>query len=124
MDFRRGLGDEGESLAAAHLSGLGMRLLAVQYRVPSGEIDLIVLDGDEVVFVEVKTRRSRDFGYPEEAVTAKKVRRILTAVHRFLSEKAWEDRPWRVDVVALTLAPGQDPEILHFPAIDIPESLW
>ena len=68
--LRKLLGRSGEDRAARHLAGLGYRVLERNYRTPQGEIDLIALDGDTVVFVEVKTRTSDSFGAPELAPSA------------------------------------------------------
>lgn len=98
----------------------GMRVLDRQVRTAFGEVDLVCEDGDEVVFVEVKTRRSDEFGYPEEAVTPAKFRHMVASAEAVLSERGWEARFWRLDVVAIRLLPGADPEIVHLKAVDRP----
>ena len=62
------LGTEGEALAAEHLEGLGYRVLERDLKLPLGQIDLVALDGETLVFVEVKTRAGTSFGLPQEAV--------------------------------------------------------
>ncbi len=112
-DRRRSLGDRGEEAAARHLSRKGLEILARGYRVRCGEIDLIAREGEEIVFVEVKTRASSGCGDPLEAVTAAKRRRILRAASFYLqSTGAWE-RPCRFDVVAVRLLPGGAEEVEH-----------
>ena len=69
------LGKKGEALAAAFFKKRGCKLLKKNYRTPFGEADLIFEDGDEIVFVEVKTRSSEKFGTAREAVTLSKQRR-------------------------------------------------
>ena len=69
------LGARGERLAERHLVRSGLTLLDRNWRCPQGEIDLVLRDGDEVVFVEVKTRSSVAFGHPLEAITAAKLAR-------------------------------------------------
>ncbi|HJV33366.1 MAG TPA: YraN family protein [Patescibacteria group bacterium] len=109
----RKFGDEGEDAAAAFLARRGFRVLARNVRVPRvGELDLIALDGDELVFVEVKTRRDRSFGPPEEAVTPAKLRTIAACAEAWRNGRGWTDRPWRVDVVAVD-ASGRSPDIRH-----------
>lgn len=120
MDARKEFGDAGENLAASFLSRAGMRVLDRQVRTAFGEVDLVCEDGDEIVFVEVKTRRSDEFGYPEEAVTPSKFRHMAASAEAVLSEHGWEKRFWRLDVVAIRLLPGEDPEIVHLKAIDRP----
>jgi putative endonuclease len=122
--WRRLFGDEGEELAAKHLQASGMKIIDWQWSVKGGEIDLVGQEGNEIVFIEVKSRRNREFGDPEEAVTPDKIRRILRAAHAYLQARHWEDRPWRLDVVAIEWRDGQEPAIRHLRAIDIPESLW
>ena len=69
------LGKKGEDLVAIYLKNKGNKVLKRNYRTPFGEADLIVLDGDEIAFVEVKSRESLSYGKPKEAVTAFKQRR-------------------------------------------------
>lgn len=123
-DPRRSFGNKGEALAASFLERKGLRVLDAQASSRGGEIDLVCLDGDTVVFVEVKTRRGSRYGYPEAAVTLAKIRRILRTAHQYLTQRQWEARAWRVDVVAIRAADGEPPEIIHFENIDIPEGLW
>jgi len=117
-DERRIFGTRGESRAAVFLRQKGMQIIGSQVRTPYGEIDLVCLDGGEVVFVEVKTRRTEGYGYPEEAITPAKFRHMARAAEAYLAEKKWEHRPFRLDVVALQELEGKDPEIVHFSSID------
>jgi putative endonuclease len=121
-DPRRGFGQEGESLAAAFLRRRGFKILATNFATPAGELDVVCEDGACVVFVEVKTRRSKDFGYPEEAITPEKRRHLARAANRFLAFYAWESRPFRFDAVAILHRDGTEPEIAHYEGIDMPES--
>ena len=66
---RLNIAKTGESYAVAHLEARGYKILAQNYRAVRGEIDLVAQDGDCIVFVEVKTRRSLKFGLPQAAVT-------------------------------------------------------
>ena len=118
-DARRLFGTAQEKLAAEFLERKGMRVLRRQYQNHFGEIDLICEDGSELVFVEVKARRSETYGYPEEAVTRNKIRHIMQTADIYLQEEKIVDRPWRVDVVAIRYLDGKEPEIIHFPAIDM-----
>ena len=70
------LGRHGERLAADYLTAHGWRILDRNWRCPEGEIDIVALDGRELVVVEVKTRRSRAFGDPLEAITGPKLTRL------------------------------------------------
>jgi len=96
--WSRLLGDTGEREAARYLRRLGLKVLCRGYRTDHGEIDLVALDGDVVVFVEVKTRRH---GEPAEAVTAEKQRRLTLAALHFLKKHRLLEQPCRFDVVAI-----------------------
>ena len=110
------LGERGERAAARYLRRRGYKLLARKQRNRLGELDLVVLDGDTVVFVEVKTRTSTDRGHPAEAVTADKQRRLTRLALGFLKAHALLEYSARFDVVAVIWAPGsRRPTIEHFP---------
>ena len=102
-DYRQKLGRWGEQLAAKRLEAKGYVLLDRNWRCPRGEIDLVAKDGDVLVFVEVKTRRGRSYGTPEEAFTRSKSKRLLELGQRYLLERDIEDVEWRVDLVAVEL---------------------
>ena len=106
-------GAEGERVAAAHLRAQGIAVEGWNYRTRFGEIDLIARDGDDVVFVEVKTRRNAEFGAPEESVTPRKRGRLVFAAQEYLKEHDLEERAWRIDVVAITLRPNGPALITH-----------
>jgi putative endonuclease len=116
---RGSLGDRGERAAAHHLRRRGMRIITRNYHTPSGEIDLIARDGDTLVFVEVKTRRT---GQPAEAVTAEKQRRLSLAALRFLHRHGLLEQRARFDIVAIVW-PDDDrpPSIKHISnAFEVP----
>lgn len=101
-ESRHALGARGERLAEAHLRGLGFRILARNLHLRSGELDLVALDGDALVFVEVRTRRGSGFGSAEASVDARKRARIVRAARRALAERRWpRHRRLRFDVVAI-----------------------
>ena len=95
----------GESLAVEHLKARGCEILAQNYRVRRGEIDLIARDGEFIVFVEVKTRRSLRFGLPQAAVTLQKQRQISKVALAYLQAQNLMDAPCRFDVIAIHLSP-------------------
>ncbi len=111
---RRKKGAQGEDLAARYLSRKGFRILERNYRFERGEIDLIAEDGDELVFVEVKARRSKSYGEPEDAVTPQKEEQIKKTAEGYLFEHQIEDRPCRFDVVSILFSNGKA-EIRHIP---------
>ena len=100
-------GASGETLALRHLEQTGLRLVERNYRCRGGEIDLVMLDGDSLVFVEVRYRSSTRFGRAEETVTATKQGRLVTAASHYLQRHA-VTRPARFDVVAIHPASGRE----------------
>jgi putative endonuclease len=114
-DSRRQYGQEGERLAETYLKGRGLKVVARGYSAPVGEIDLIMRDQETVVFIEVKTRHSRDFADPQESVNAGKQRKMRRCAEWFLRDRNWTDRPCRFDVVAIVLPDDGEAEIDHFP---------
>jgi putative endonuclease len=94
------LGRRGETLAADFLQRRGHAIIQRNYRTQYGEIDIISKDGDTLVFVEVKTRRSQRYGGAAAAVTAKKQRRITLAALAFMAEQPAETAA-RFDVLCI-----------------------
>ena len=92
-------------MAAVHLEAKGYEILDRNWRCSRGEIDLIARAGQELVFVEVKTRRGRDLGTPEEGLTPHKARKLLEVAQIYLSDNDLEE-DWRVDLVAVELDQG------------------
>ncbi len=110
------LGRSGERFAAGWLEARGFRIVERNWRCAAGELDLIAERDGELVFVEVKTRRGGKMGAPEEAITRSKRLHLVTAAQEYLSAHDALDRPFRIDVVAVELAPtGRLVDIRHFP---------
>lgn len=109
-----GPGEAGEKAAARFLRKLGYGILRKNYRARSGEIDIIARDGEEVVFVEVKTRSAATWGDPENAVTPSKQMKVCRAAEEFASRNRLRERPLRFDIVAILIAEGQAPECRHY----------
>ncbi len=103
---RRKQGKNGEDLAAQYLERSGLKILERNYRFERGEIDLIAEEGEELVFVEVKARRSNTFGPPEDAVTEEKQEQIYAVADGYLFEHNINNRPCRFDVVAIEFRDG------------------
>lgn len=108
-------GIAGESLAEQYLCGLGMTCLARRYRGEDGEIDLVMQDGDAIVFVEVKSRPNASRGAGLMAVTPAKQRRMAHAALHFLVHRELLDSPVRFDVVEIS---GRG--VLHVPNAFMP----
>lgn len=114
---RQGLGTAGEQLARRHLERLGYAFEAANWRFPGGELDLVMRDGDILVFVEVKTRRGDRLGAAEESISPAQSRRLFSAAQTFLAEHPdFEDAYWRIDLLAITLSPaGAVSRLTHVP---------
>lgn len=98
---RKQLGRFGESAAAAYLLRNGYQLLMRNWRCVYGEIDLVTQLSGQIVFVEVRTRRS---GIPEESIGPTKRRRLITLAHSYCAEHNLpETLPWRIDLIAVVL---------------------
>ncbi|MFQ5945526.1 MAG: YraN family protein [Anaerolineae bacterium] len=104
---RSELGRFGEERAASYLEGKGYQILARNVRNWAGEVDLVARDGGTTVFVEVRTRRGRSLGTPEESITREKARRLVRVAQAYLQDRGALERDWRVDVVALELDGGR-----------------
>ena len=110
----RWLGNKGERLAVRHLKRLRYRILARQSRNRIGELDVVALDGDCIVFVEVKTRSSHAAGHPSEAVTFAKQQQLTRVALAWLKSRGLLERRARFDVIAITWADGVDPVVEHY----------
>ena len=99
-DDRRALGAEGEARAARYLADRGYRIVDRNVRAGGVELDLVVRRGRTIVFVEVKARRTRRFGMPEEAVDAAKQQRLVRGARAWLRENPTRSARVRFDVVA------------------------
>jgi putative endonuclease len=97
----------GEDMAHRYLRGRGCTVVARNYRPPSGhgEIDLVVWHGEKLVFVEVKTRDTAEFGEPERAVDAEKQRHLTLVARNYARRVNVEWERVRFDVVAVVLSP-------------------
>lgn len=109
------LGSAGEDHAADYLRQQGWRILVRNYRHRLGEIDLIALDGDTIVFVEVKTRSGASHGLPLDAVHHDKQQRITRIALAYLKQCGWLERRSRFDVISIVW-PGADqpPQLSHY----------
>lgn len=104
MKGRRNLvqfGREGEAAAAVYLEALGYRIVGRNVRYRHGEIDIVAMDGDALVFVEVKTRTDAEYGLPAEAVDRRKQRRLVRLAETFLTTWTGAYASCRFDVVSV-----------------------
>jgi len=102
---RLSLGKKGEELALAQLKALKYRILERNFKCRLGEIDIIARDKNTLVFIEVKTRATKDFGGPAAAVNERKQRQLSKVALTYLHQKNLHHVPARFDVVAIELIP-------------------
>jgi putative endonuclease len=116
---RRSLGDFGERIAAHRLEAAGLRILARNVRVPGGEIDLLAEEGDDLVFVEVRTRKGID-GSAVESLSAAKLRRMWRSAMAYCDANEIDPERARLDVVSIDLdATGRVLEVFHHRAMEL-----
>lgn len=96
------LGRKGEEAAAAYLERTGMTVVERNWSCKGGEVDIVALDGESIVFVEVKTRASHRAGTPEEAVSPAKQKRYVKIANAYTSHAGVVDPIVRFDVIAIT----------------------
>lgn len=113
LNRRQRLGQGGEHYVARYLKNKGYRILNKNYRCKLGEIDIIARDGEELVFIEVKTRSGLSHGSPAEAVDTRKQRQISRAAQWYLTEQTLFDSPARFDVISVLLDDARQPAIEH-----------
>ncbi len=113
-DSRKKLGMQGEKLAAKFLKRRGYKITQRNYKCKLGEIDIVAQQDKTVVFVEVKTRRTKEFGPPQYAITAAKKKQISKAALSYIREKNFTEQSCRFDVIAITFSPeSRKPKIEH-----------
>jgi putative endonuclease len=100
---RRETGIFGEKLAQDFLEKRGYRILETNYRCPQGEIDIVARHKDYLVFIEVRTKKSLDFGTPEESITPAKKERMRAAAFHYRQTHNDVPASWRIDAVFIEL---------------------
>ena len=110
---RQAVGAYGERVAARHLLNQGLVILHQNWRCRDGEVDLILRDGEDVVFCEVKTRRGGTYGSPAEAVGHRKVQRLRLLAGRWLDVTTIRYREIRFDVVEVFPQPRGGARVEH-----------
>jgi putative endonuclease len=106
---RRETGILGEKLAREYLARKGYRILETNYRCPLGEMDIIARKKDCLVFIEVRTKTSKEFGSPEESVTALKKEKLRAVAAQYLQSREGLPALWRIDLVAVELGKDNKP---------------
>lgn len=101
-------GNYGEELACQFLKKLHYKILERNYRIRGGEIDIVAKDGETLVFVEVKTRHTLEFGLPVESMTFWKIKALLKTAQFYVQKINWGDKEYRLDFISVDL--GKDPK--------------
>ena len=118
-------GAAGEDCAARALEKSRYQILECNFRTPAGEIDIIARDGKCLVFIEVKTRSSVEFGLPQEAVVLRKRKRLCSAARWYLQKNRVDDADCRFDVVSVLVGEDtEEPEIEVIKDAFRPEKTW
>jgi putative endonuclease len=100
---RQDTGNLGEKLAAGLIKEHGYDILQTNYRCPEGEVDIVARHKDCLVFVEVRTKRSSEFGSPEESITPAKMDKLRRVVAHYRQTHGDIPDSWRIDMVAVEL---------------------
>jgi len=100
---KKELGQTGEELAAQYLLKKGYQIIARNVRYRTGELDIVAQDGDELVFVEVRTRRSTTYGTPGESITWRKQKKVRELALTYIQQEKRQTRSFRFDVVLVVV---------------------
>ncbi len=100
------VGRRGEDIAAERLANRGYRLIERNFRTREGEVDLIGWDGPVLAFIEVKARRGRAYGLPEEAITPTKSERLIAVAWAYMQAMDQAPEDWRIDAVLIEFGVG------------------
>ena len=110
MSSRAKFGQWGERQARLYLEAEGYGVVAANFRCRAGEIDIVAIDGDELVFVEVKARRGGTYGQAEESISPVRAERLVVVAEEFLQSRSAfpydSETPWRIDLVCVNLDSG------------------
>lgn len=118
---RRELGAFGERVAVHRLQAAGMTILERNVRVPSGEIDIVAQDGEDLAFVEVRTRRAEP-GTAAESLVPQKLQRMWRCAMEYCEARGVAPEAARLDLVSIDLGPGRRPALVeHFRGLEVPD---
>lgn len=108
------IGSRGEKIAVDFLKKKGLQILAKNYRFKKKEIDIIAKDKDTICFIEVKTRTTKEFGLPEEAIMNRKMRNLINLALSYMKRYNFVDYNIRFDVVSIYFLKNNKPKIDYF----------
>lgn len=101
------LGKKGEQIAKIFLEGKGYKIVELNFKIRGGEIDIVAIDGQTLVYVEVKTRTTFEFGRPEESVTRQKIKFLVRAAKFYRNSRRNLPDLERIDVISIDLSNPQ-----------------
>ena len=111
---KQAIGRWGEELAARYLESKGYSIFCRNFHSAHGEIDIVASKEAALIFVEVKTRSSHAFAYPEDSVTRRKQAAMLSAAEDYIQAHPENAESWQFDIIAIERKTGEKPEIVHF----------
>lgn len=103
MTTKRSFGSESEQRAAHYLQNKGYQILGMNWRCKIGELDIIAKDGDQIVFIEVRSRHTDSTEAAFESVIPRKQRKLINLAYHFLEAHDLSDADWRIDVIAIAV---------------------
>lgn len=101
VDMKNSLGRQGEQFVVQYIEQLGWKVISKNYHSRFGEIDIIAMDGREIVFIEVKARSNREYGEPQESVDRRKLNKMIKTAQLYLLSKQQENESYRFDLFTL-----------------------
>jgi putative endonuclease len=101
-------GNYGETLACEYLRDHGYKIIERNYRIRGGEIDIVAMDADYLVFVEVKARYSHEYGLPVESITPWKIKALKRSALMYVTQSNWGNGPYRLDFVSIDFADSKE----------------
>lgn len=107
MYYKQSIGKNGEYIATEYLQKKGYKILDKNFRCNQGEIDIVALDKEEIVFVEVKTRSNQQYGLASEAVNKQKKRHLINAIKYYVYIRNLENEFIRIDVIEIYIKKGK-----------------
>ena len=107
------LGKWGENAADKYLREKGYKIICNNYHTPYGEIDIICSFMENLIFVEVKTRKSQSYGHPEVSVNPRKLEHMETSAQYYVQENGYQGT-WQIDVISIYKEGSNQLEIVHF----------
>jgi len=113
MSLHNELGRWGESMAAAYLRDQHYAIIGRDWHSGHRDIDIVAVDGNQLVFVEVKTRRNHNSGHPLDAIDAEKMSNLRQAIHHYVKSHN-ESRSYRLDFITVIGTEFELPEIKHY----------